>query len=187
MRHLLMMILSTISGVRIAKPCEDKSLLMAAFSSQVHEHLADTKETDPTRYDRFIVHPDNFDSHLKDRLPLRQVVTLFIRAGTNRLGGPESQQRLHEEGLVFVVSKVENCFLFDDGLPCYPGEEVTVESTINVKRVGMIIEFLQTLKTGTGVKLAQRKTTYMTLDAACYRPTSKLPSWFQRKGFETSL
>ena len=129
--------------------------------------------------DCFTIYRDEIDAHWTGHLPLRNALNLFERARTNYFGGPDELRRLQQEdGIVAVVTGIENCSLIDDGGVCKPGQEVEVESYFVSKRRGMIIECWQTLKSE-GVRLAQGKVNLMLLDEKKRRPTTNR-NWSSR-------
>jgi acyl-CoA thioesterase FadM len=175
-------IYNTISGVKIAKPEEEDATSVSSFRVASVEPL-DHSRTDTSTaicYDHFRTYRDEFDSHLRGHLPLRNVLNLFERSRTNWLGGPESLRKLQkQEGVVFVVTRIEDCSLLPNN-GCRPGQQLTVETSFVPKRRGMMIQCTQILKAG-DTPLAQGKITIMTLDETTRRPTSKLPLWLQER------
>ena len=135
-----------------------------------------------TTKDIFRLFRDEFDSHYSTHIPLRNVLTLFERSRSNFLGGPDSLRKLKEEhGLLFVVTKVNNCCKFpivDEDDELKPGQLVLVETTFQVNRKGMIIACQQTLKTNNR-PVAQATVSLMTLDAETFKPSTNLPDWLK--------
>lgn len=108
-------------------------------------------------------------------MPLRNVLSLFERSRSNYLGGPDVLREMQtKEGIIFVVTHIEDASLIDDGATCYAGDEVVVETAFVAKRKGMILDCLQVLKRGEA-RLAQAKVRVMVLNAKTMRPTNNLP------------
>lgn len=101
-----------------------------------------------TSKDIFRLFRDEFDVHFPSHIPLRNCLTIFERSRSNFLGGPDNLRKLKEDhGLLFVVTKVDDCCKFptlppsDDGSKVLaPGQLVLVQTDFEVKRKGMIIE-----------------------------------------------
>ena len=177
-----------ITNLRIAKPLsEDTSNNnnnnnnTNIFSLQHIEAFSFDQDNVSTAVDTFTIYRDEIDAHWTGHLPLRNVLNLFERARTNFFGGPDNLRKLQQEdGILAVVTAVTDCSLIDEGVVCYPGQQVDVETVFVAKRKGMILECWQTLKSGTS-RLAQGKVSLMMLDANTRRPTSKLPIWVRER------
>lgn len=129
-------------------------------------------------FDSFTAYRDEFDPHSLSHLPLTSVLNHFERLRSNLLGGPKELKRLQEEdGIIFVVSKISDFYLLEHSRPnaSLIGESLTVKTTSEVKRGGMVTDLYQTIYTSTGERMAQGVVTLMTLDRDTFRPTSKLP------------
>jgi acyl-CoA thioesterase FadM len=177
---------NTVKNLQIAKPKEELGNRFSLLQD-VEAFWMDDATTPPTKLDTFTIYRDEIDAHWTGHLPLRNVLNLFERARSNFFGGPNNLARLQQEdGILSVVTSIGDCSLIDDhGVECYPGQQVTVETSIVVKRRGMVVECWQTLRTadesGESRRLAQGKVKLMMLDAKTNRPTYKLPSWVQEK------
>lgn len=136
--------------------------------------------------ENFLLYRDEFDINLHGRLPLRNAMNPFERARSNGIGGPDALRRLQQEdGLIFVVTSIDEAALIhNDAVLCRPGSAVTVTTTVQVKRRGMI-RFLHTMwandKCGVPQRVAQAVVVLMTLDAATRKPSSALPDWLKER------
>ena len=120
-------------------------------------------------------------------IPIRNQLNFFERARSNFLGGPATLRKLHEDGLVFVVTSIDQGSLID--APPYrhshpKSVDVLVETKFVTKRKGMILECQHTLfsvdkANGERRRIGQAIVTIMTLNATTRRPTSDLPKWLQ--------
>jgi len=146
-----------------------------------------TSENKPTlhRNDVFTVYRDELDAHWTGHLPLRNVLNWWERARSNWFGGPQALRRLQDEdNLIAVVTHVESSGLeVELAAPVamiQGGTPVLVETTLDIKRKGMICDCFQILKhEETGQVLARGLVKVMLLNATTRRPTSKLPSWLK--------
>jgi acyl-CoA thioester hydrolase len=139
----------------------------------------------PTLDESFVLHRDEFDLHLSERIPLRNVMNPFERARSNSLGGPDILRQLQErDGKIFVVISIDEASLVrNDAALCGPGTEVIVRTSIQLKRRG-IMQFFHTLcaedSLGNYHRVAQAIVVLMTLDASTKQPTS-IPEWMTKK------
>lgn len=128
----------------------------------------------------FQVYADELD--YAARLPLRTILNYWERSRTNWLGGPTvlERMRMDESGIIVVVTKIEDCQICDPISlpPCFPGERVTVETSVIIRKRGMISTLHQFL-VWRDQRIAQAKITLMTLDEQTRRPTSRIPVYME--------
>ena len=129
---------------------------------------------------------DELDAHAPRRLPVRTILNYFERSRTNVLGGPNNLRKLQDEdGILAVVTSIRDLSLVweeqEGGLACvdiHAGDSVEVQSEVEVKRKGMILEFHSSLVLSrTGQTIPRGRVYLMMIDAKTMRPTSKLPVW----------
>jgi acyl-CoA thioesterase FadM len=131
--------------------------------------------------DKFTPFRDEFDG---DIIPIRNQLNFFERARSNSLGGPDALRKLQQEdGLIFVVSSIDQGSLVSS--PSYGGigQSVIVETAVVTKRQGMVMEFQHALLTlnenGGRDRIGQAKVTLVSLNATTRRPTKDLPDWLR--------
>lgn len=172
-------VFNTVQDMRIARPSERtegnkfSSPQIEPFSLDATESIIKgASHTCP-------LYRDEIDAHWTDHVPLRLVLNLFERARSNLLGGPDDLQRLQvEHDILVVVASIGECSLMDEcDTPIHPGQNLTVETSYEVKRRGMVLDCYQTLKDDKGSRLAQGLVTLMFIKNSTRRPTSKLPKW----------
>jgi hypothetical protein len=138
------------------------------------------------RSETITIQRDELDAHAPGRLPLRTILNYFERQRTNLFGGPINLRKLQDEdGILAVVTSVRDLSLvwIDHGdgyspIDVVAGDEIQVESAVQVKRKGMILEFHQSLVLPrTKQTIARGQVYLMMIDANTKRPTSKLPQW----------
>mmetsp|Transcript_56142 Transcript_56142/g.136005 ORF Transcript_56142/g.136005 Transcript_56142/m.136005 type:complete len:463 (+) Transcript_56142:116-1504(+) len=138
-------------------------------------------------------------------LPLHSSLNFFERPRSNLIGGPDQLRKLQDEdGVVVVVTSIEDCYHHMPNMigrvyyrggdrdqnpsSLYPGQQIQVETSYDVKRNGMIVDCYQTVLSPTGgddddddklLTLTQGKVTVMMIDAKTRRPTKRLPSWLK--------
>ena len=77
----------------------------------------------------------------RDLFPLRSVLNLFERARSSRLGGPSILQKIQSDGILWVVTSIDDLKLdlagvFSEGTR--PGQHMIISSDTAVKRRGMM-------------------------------------------------
>lgn len=78
-----------------------------------------------------------------DLFPLRSVLNLFERARSSRLGGPAMLQKIQSDGLLWVVTSIDDLELDLAGVMSQvvrPGQYMITYSDANVKRRGMYFQ-----------------------------------------------
>jgi len=139
----------------------------------------------------FPTYRDEFDPHLASHPPLTCLLKLFERARSDLMGGPDVLRRLqHEDHVLTVVTGNRDLTLVDnhrrsnnssedDKEPLiYPGQSVTVQTTVvSKRRGGTILECYQTAYAPSGQLLGQGVTTLLAIDAIKKRPVRSLPAW----------
>jgi hypothetical protein len=78
-----------------------------------------------------------------DLFPLRSVLNLFERARSSRLGGPAMLQKIQSDGLLWVVTSIDDLELDLAGVMSQvvrPGQCMITYSDANVKRRGMYFQ-----------------------------------------------
>jgi acyl-CoA thioesterase FadM len=165
-----LIVFNSVADVRIAQPAKEDTV-----SALPVDPPFDIPEGGVLATDTFYAYRDEFEPHLQGTIPLRNVLNLFERSRSNYLGGPDVLREMQtKEGIIFVVTNIEDACLIDDGATCCAGDELIVETTFVAKRKGMVLDCLQTLKRGTA-RLAQAKVRVMVLNATTMRPTNQLP------------
>lgn len=166
-------VFNSVTDVRIGKPTGEDRTIQLPTLKDIDSFAIPQGGVVST--DIFMAYRDEFEPHLPGKMPLRNVLNLFERSRSNYLGGPNVLREMQtNEGIIFVVTHIENAWLVDDGATCCAGDEVVVETTFVTKRKGMVLDCLQTLKRG-GARLAQASVRVMVLNATTMRPTNNLP------------
>ena len=169
-------VFNTVQDLKIASPSEGTTFSsppIEPFSLDENDSIVKgASHTCP-------IYRDEIDAHRNGQVPLRIVLNLFERARSNLLGGPDDLQRLQvEDDILVVVASMTDCSLMDENdNPIYPGQNLTVETSYEVKRRGMVLDCYQTLVDDKGSRLAQGLVTLMFIKNSTRRPTSKLPEW----------
>ena len=133
----------------------------------------------PVHSQRFIVHRDEFDHHMKGSIPIATTLNLFERVRSDSLGGPDQLRRMQEEdNILWVVTSIDNLQI-DTTDNIQPGDEVVVRMYATIKRRGMIIVCDQDIviedDSGKLVVLAKGTVTICALNSKSGRPTNKIP------------
>mmetsp|Transcript_22206 Transcript_22206/g.41355 ORF Transcript_22206/g.41355 Transcript_22206/m.41355 type:complete len:161 (+) Transcript_22206:1-483(+) len=145
---------------------------------------------------RVTIERDELDIQAHGLLPLRTILSYFERGRTNMFGGPNNLRKMQDEdGILAVVTSVRDLSLFwtpavaseekNNGTEkdLYPtmveaGQQIVVNTAVEVKRKGMILEFHQSLSLLKEDMLISKGRVYlMMINAETRRPTSKLPPW----------
>lgn len=130
----------------------------------------------PCSTDSFTAYRDEFDASVPSHLPLKSVLKHFERPRTNLFGGPKELRRAQEEdGIIFVVSRISDLCLLDHRKDSLVGDALTVKTSCDIRKGGMRTDFLQTIYTRSGERLAQGIVTVFAINKDTRRPTSKLP------------
>jgi acyl-CoA thioesterase FadM len=171
---------NSIKDLKIAKPKNSGNIFSLQHIEPFSFHDYETSEGTTNT---FTVYRDEIDAHWTGHIPLRGVLNLCERARSNLLGGPSDLQKLQkEDGILVVVTSIEDCSLIDENTFVHPGQSISVETSFVIKRKGMIVECYQTLKSDNhDSRLAQGKITLMMINDSTRRPTSKLPEWVKQK------
>ena len=127
------------------------------------------------------VYRDEIDAHWPATLPLRTVLNYFERCRSLALGGASDLRRLQiEDEILVVVTGILSCSVIDEGVECYPGQDIVCESYAVPLRKGMVFNFYQTILHGSK-RIAQGQVNLMLLDAKTQKPTRNVPEWLMQR------
>mmetsp|Transcript_16786 Transcript_16786/g.24469 ORF Transcript_16786/g.24469 Transcript_16786/m.24469 type:complete len:158 (+) Transcript_16786:3-476(+) len=131
----------------------------------------------------FSLNRDEFDAHMPGSITVHTALKLFERSRSNYLGGPDKLRQMQEEdGLLWVVTSVDDMQIYSHKKKLKPGQSVNVKSTFETKRRGMIIECRQRIETPEnvgyekgGTLIAEGVISLCAIDRKRGRPMSKVP------------
>lgn len=126
--------------------------------------------------DTFKIHRDEIDFDGKTSfVPLRSVMNFFERSRSNFLGGPNVLRKMQEvDGVIWVVTSVDQTCLFPKSCRIYPGDDLVVRTSFCFKRKS-VLECCQTLLVN-DERVAQSTITIWCLDNVTRRPKAA-PQW----------
>ena len=138
----------------------------------------ETATTGESVTDVFETYRDDFPKSMSSYMPLYKMLNLFERSRSNWLGGPEILHRLQQDGILCVVSSLSDLSLLS-GLDPDTSllRPVRVESEVEIKRRGSVLDFYQTAYDIHDTPIAQGKVTVWIISEANKRPTP-FPDWF---------
>ena len=130
--------------------------------------------------DSFQIYRDEIDfDGVRSFLPLRSVMNLFERSRSNFLGGPDALRKMQEvDGIVWVVTSVDETFLFSKACEISPGDDLVVRTAFSFRR-SSVLECRQTLLFE-DEHVAQATITIWSLDNITRRPKAA-PEWVINK------